>query len=63
MTKENKLRQEIINKFNMQPSLLNEVDLTNSTEQKNKFFNELKDFINFIRCYVLLKIVKNEKNN
>tara|TARA_R110000787_G_scaffold109664_1_gene218262 strand:- start:216 stop:404 length:189 start_codon:yes stop_codon:yes gene_type:complete len=49
MTKENKLRQEIINKFNMQPSLLKEVDLTNSTEQKNKFFNELKDFINFIR--------------
>lgn len=63
MTKENKLRQEIISKFNIQPSLLNEVNLTNSTEQKNKFFNELKDFINFIRCYVLLKIVKNEENN
>ena len=50
MTKESKLRQEIINKFNIQPSLLNKVDLTNSTEQKNKFFNQLKDFINFIRC-------------
>ena len=50
MTKENRLRQEIITKFNMQPSKLMNIKYIDNKEQRKYFTNMLNDFINFIRC-------------
>lgn len=50
MTEENRLRQEIINKFNIQPHKLTNIKYIDSKEQRKDFINMLKDFINFMRC-------------
>ena len=53
MKKADKQAKEIVDKFNMKPSILIEVEPVNEQEMKNYIEKQQKDFIDFIRSYTL----------
>lgn len=55
MKKADKQAKEIVDKFNMKPSILIEVESVNEQEMKNYIEKQQKDFIDFIRSCEFLK--------
>ena len=58
MKKADKQAKEIVDKFNMKPSILIEVEPVNEQEMKNYIEKQQKDFIDFIRSCEQLHLCK-----